>query len=85
MIGVELTVKLNADFGQVDMARLERIIHEAVSADGFPIVDVELDGTKILDAPLPQVLGPPDYNRYGPAGVPLTHAPGERPGPLQGL
>lgn len=77
MLAADLTIKLDLPFGAVDYALIERVIHEALTEARIPVVDVEMDGTREVDAPLGGTLGPPD-SPIGPAGAPLTRPPGGR-------
>lgn len=60
MLAAELTIKLDLDYGQVDFALLERVVHEACQAAHLPVVDVEMDGLRQVDSPVATTaLAPP--------------------------
>lgn len=78
MLAADLTIKLNVPLGGVDYAFLERIIHQALTEHQVPVVDVEMDGVRVIDSPLgPEPLPAPDAP-IGPAGSPMTRPPGAR-------
>lgn len=77
-IAVDLTIELDVPYGSVDYATLEHAIHTALAEVGAPVIDVAIDQTRPLDTALPgNVLPPLDYP-LGPAGAPVTRAPGAR-------
>lgn len=77
MLGADLTIKLDQPFGTVDYALIERVVHQALVEARIPVVDVEMDGVREVDAPLPTGAPPPDVP-LGPFGLPRTAPPGGR-------
>lgn len=77
MFAADVAIKLDMPFGALDYALLERIVSEACHQAGLPVVDVEIDGLRAVDAPLPA--GVPPLNPYpvGPSGAPVVPAPGQ--------
>lgn len=73
MIAIDLAAKFDAPPGTIDYALVERIIHEALAAAHLPVVDVEIDQTRVVDGPFPQSPLAPD------APVDLRGAPTTRP------
>lgn len=73
MLAADLTIKLDLNFGQVDYALIERVVHDALTEAHIPVVDVEMDGTRDLAAPLSEQLGAPDLQN---ALAPYTRPPG---------
>lgn len=71
MIAQDFAIHFDALPGQIPAAAVERVIHEALAAAHFPVVDVEYDQTRVIDGPFPQ--GPP---ALGDLPVPLTRPPG---------
>ena len=74
MIALDLAVHFDASVGAIDYALVERIIHESLAAAHLPVVDVEIDQTRVVDGPFPQPLAPdlPVDLR----GAPMTRPPG---------
>lgn len=75
MLAADLTVKLDLPFTAVDGAFIERIVHEALSEAHVPVVDVEFDGVRSVDGPIPEQVGPVDVPG---ALAPYTRPPGAR-------
>lgn len=75
-LAAELTVKLDLPFGAVDYAFIEQTVHEALVRARVPVIDVEMDGLRDL-GPTAEQLNAPDFP-LGPAGAPVTPAPGAR-------
>lgn len=73
MLAADLTIKLDAQFGQIDYALIERVVHDALTEARIPVVDVEMDGTRDLAAPLSEQVGAPDL---AGALAPYTRPPG---------
>lgn len=74
MIALDFAAHFAAEPGTLDYAFVERIIHEALAAAHLPVVDVEMDQTRVIDGPFPQGAPLPDVP--GPLGMPQTRPPG---------
>lgn len=74
MLAADITIKLDLPLGAVDFALIERLVHQSLGEHGIPVVDVEMDGLRVVDSPL----GP--ENPLGPIdpGYPRTPPPGAR-------
>jgi hypothetical protein len=75
VLAADMTIKLDLPYGAVDYAFLEEVVSHALRAANIPVVDVEMDGIREVDAPLPQGVPAPDFP-LGPAGAPRTPLPG---------
>jgi hypothetical protein len=78
MLVAEVAIKLDLEFGQVDYAFLDEVIHNALHQHGLPVVDVEVEALRPADSPVPTTLGvmPLDY------GQPYSPVPLGPPGPF---
>lgn len=77
MLAADLTIHLDAQFGEIDYALIERVVHDALAEAHVPVVNVEMDGTRDVSAPLSEQLGAPDLQN---ALAPYTRPPGAPPG-----
>lgn len=75
MIAADMTIKLDLPYGAVDYAFMEEVVSRALREARIPVVDVEMDGIREVDAPLPQSVPSPDLP-VGPGGAPTTPLPG---------
>lgn len=78
MLAADMTIRLDLPYGAVDYAFMEEIVARALREARVPVVDVEMDGIREVDAPLPQVVPAPDFP-LGPSGAPRTPLPGAQP------
>jgi uncharacterized protein YllA (UPF0747 family) len=72
MTGLEMLVNVNQDRATIDVAFIERLIHEALSDAGVPIIDVEFEGMRDTAAPITAT------DLVGPGRVTPTLPPGAR-------